>query len=188
MSRDRAHQKHLAKAATAAPRRGTYVIVTYATVPRRRKASRVGYDLTSSQLVTILGYRAAPPRGTYVIVTYATVPLETVCRCRAIVRARMQLLQRHVLLGRGVRTVVVGRLVPSKGLLLVRRALDESIESAVPYVELPAGLYLQKVCYWYVEPLMRASNLAVPYAELSAVPHVELQFVRSTGMTLPVKN
>ena len=42
-----------------------------------------------------------------------------------------------------VRTVVVGRLVPSKGLLLVRRALDESIESAVPYVELPAGLYLQ---------------------------------------------
>ena len=87
------------------------------------------YDLTSSQLVTILGYRAAPLRGTYVIVTYATVPLETVCRCRAIVRARMQLLQRHVLLGRGVRTVVVGRLVPSKGLLLVRRALDESIES-----------------------------------------------------------
>ena len=96
----------------------------------------------------------------------------------------MQLLQRHVLLGRGVRTVVVGRLVPSKGLLLVRRALDESIESAVPYVELPAGLYLQKVCYWYVEPLMRASNLAVPYAELSAVPHVELQFVRSTGTLL----
>jgi hypothetical protein len=28
-----------------------------------------------------------------------------------------------------VRTVVVGMLVPSKGLLLVRRALDESIES-----------------------------------------------------------
>jgi hypothetical protein len=74
MSRDRAHQKHLAKAATAAPRRGTYVIVTYATVPRRQKASRVDMiDLTSSQLVTIvLGYRAAPPRGTYVIVTYAT--------------------------------------------------------------------------------------------------------------------
>ena len=41
----------------------------------------------------------------------------------------MQLLQRHVLLGTGVRTVVVGRLLPSKGLLLVRRALDESIES-----------------------------------------------------------
>ena len=97
MSRDHARQKHLAKAATAAPRRGTYVIVTYATVPRRRKASRVDtYDLTRSQLV--IGYRAAPPRGTYVIVTYATVPLETVCRCRAIVRARMQLLQRHVLL------------------------------------------------------------------------------------------
>ena len=52
----------------------------------RRKQGR--YDLTSSQLVTILGYMAAPPRGTYVIVTYATVPLETVCRWRAIVRAR----------------------------------------------------------------------------------------------------
>jgi hypothetical protein len=37
MSRDHARQKHLAKAATAAPRRGTYVIVTYATVPRRRE-------------------------------------------------------------------------------------------------------------------------------------------------------
>jgi hypothetical protein len=47
------------------------------------------------------------------------------------------------------------QLVPSKGaLLLVRRAVDESIESAVPYVE------------------------------LSAVPHVELQFVRSTGTLL----
>lgn len=33
MSRDRARQK----AATAAPRRGKYVIVTYATVPRRRE-------------------------------------------------------------------------------------------------------------------------------------------------------
>ena len=96
MSRDHARQKHLAKAATAAPRRGTYVIVTYATVPRRRKASRVDtYDLTRSQLV--IGYRAAPPLGgTYVIVTYATIPLEPVCRCRAIVRARRQLRQRHV--------------------------------------------------------------------------------------------
>jgi len=88
-------------------------------------------------------------------------------RCRAIVRARSispkQLRQRHVggrtCLSEGpgkdyVRIVVVGRLVPSKGLLLVRRALDESIESAVPYVE------------------------------LSAVPHVELQFVRSTGTLL----
>jgi hypothetical protein len=74
-----------------------------------------------------------------------------------------QLRQRHVggrtCLSEGpgkdyVRIVVVGRLVPSKGLLLVRRALDESIESAVPYVE------------------------------LSAVPHVELQFVRSTGTLL----
>jgi hypothetical protein len=44
-----------------------------------------------------------------------------------------------------------------------------------------------EVCYWYVEPLMRASNLAVPYAELSAVPHVELQFVRSTGTLLSLQ-
>jgi len=81
MSRDHARQKHLAKAATAAPRRGTYVIVTYATVLRRRErqAGYTSYDLTRSQS-SVIGYRAAPPRGTYVIVTYAsTIPLEPVC-------------------------------------------------------------------------------------------------------------
>jgi hypothetical protein len=54
-----------------------------------------------------------------------------------------------------VRTVVVGRLVPSKGLLLVCRALDESIESAVPYLELSAVPHSVEMLPSYVEIAVR---------------------------------